>query len=288
MIGRLILKISREENVASLKRNFHSKGFLTTRIPLHHTPRLMKFYRNSFKKFETQGRRRTRVRVFKAALSRDAWGREEGMSQVWASASDQTKQARRGREGGRVGRAFVRVYLSAAISRTLQIEWRLLDTRLIPLKTSNGQKLHQQPPSTLRGYRINLPCRHPRRTHTHTHTHIYPSDTRRTFARFTSLLCLRATFSPYRLVYTTRVYLPFLPRLSPLFPFILVEAARARAERTRSFFSPLPSSLPSLYRRPKENPFDDSSLATPPIPEISVIFRVTAAQGGGRSVEGVN
>jgi len=64
--------------------------------------------------------------------------------------------------------------LAAAISRTLQIEWRLLDTRLIPLKTSNGQKLHQQPPSILRA--AVLTCLHGRQaspSHMHSHVHIH-------------------------------------------------------------------------------------------------------------------
>lgn len=41
-------------------------------------------------------------------------------------------------------------YLSPAISRAVQIEWSQPATCLIPLKTSNEQKLHQPdvPPST--------------------------------------------------------------------------------------------------------------------------------------------
>lgn len=64
--------------------------------------------------------------------------------------------------------------LAAAISRTLQIEWRLLDTRLIPLKTSNGQKLHQQPPSILRA--AVLTCLHGRQaspSHMHLCAYVY-------------------------------------------------------------------------------------------------------------------
>lgn len=128
-----------------------------------------------------------------------------------------------------------------------------------------------------------------------THTHIstrYPSDTR-TFARFTSLLCLRATFSRT----DSRVHHSCLPpfstslSLSPRYFPSSSWKRRELAPREHDRFPPPPVSLcllPSLYRRPKENPFDDSSLAnstTPPIPEISVIFRVTAAQGGGRSEE---
>lgn len=196
--------------------------------------------------------------VFKAALPRDTRlaGGEGRDGQVWgsASASDQTKQAAEG-----VGRAaFVRVYLSAAISRTLQIEWRLLDTRLIPLKTSNGQKLHQQPPSTLRGYCINLPCRHP--THALEHIHIYARIYIHVRCEYIetdvcSLLYLRATFSRYQLVYHPS-RLP--PRLSPLplSSWKRRDAARARVhrdERTRSrFFSLLfhsSSPLP-VHRQP--------------------------------------
>lgn len=183
-----------------------------------------------------RGRKKTNGRcVFKAsgAISR-YMGRRRGGWQVWASASDQTKQAAEG-----VGRAFVRVYLSAAISRTLQIEWRLLDTRLIPLKTSNGQKLHQQPPSTLRGYCINLPCRHPRRTHAlaHARTHSCDASTEtdvcsafRVFA-----LCSRV---PTRV---PLVYHPFHLSPFPLSPSKRRDAARARDQRTRSRFFPPPS-----------------------------------------------
>lgn len=242
--------------------------------------------------------------VFKAALPRDTRlaGGEGRDGQVWgsASASDQTKQAAEG-----VGRAaFVRVYLSAAISRTLQIEWRLLDTRLIPLKTSNGQKLHQQPPSTLRGYCINLPCRHPTHAleHTYTYTRVYVYIHVRYECIETdvcSLLYLRATFSRYQLVYHPS-RLP--PRLSPLplSSWKRRDAARARVhrdERTRSRFFP-PSPCPTrpllspctasrVSRRPKENPFDDSTTATPTW-KISVIFRVTAARVDSARSEGVN
>lgn len=198
--------------------------------------------------------------VFKAALSGDTRlaGGEGRDGQVWgsASASDQTKQAAEG-----VGRAaFVRVYLSAAISRTLQIEWRLLDTRLIPLKTSNGQKLHQQPPSTLRGYCINLPCRHPTHAlaHTHTYTRVYVYVHVRYECIETdvcSLLYLRATFSRYQLVYHPS-RLP--PRLSPfpLSSWKRRDAARARVhrdERTRSRFFP-PPLAPLVLSSPRAPP----------------------------------
>lgn len=183
-----------------------------------------------------RGRKKTNGRcVFKAsgAISR-YMGRRRGGWQVWASASDQTKQAAEG-----VGRAFVRVYLSAAISRTLQIEWRLLDTRLIPLKTSNGQKLHQQPPSTLRGYCINLPCRHPRRTHAlaHARTHSCGASTETDVCSAFRVFALRSRV-PTRvpLVYHPSHLSPF-----PLSPSKRRDAARARDQRTRSRFFPPPS-----------------------------------------------
>lgn len=163
-------------------------------------------------------------------------GRRRGGWQVWASASasDQTKQAAEG-----VGRAFVRVYLSAAISRTLQIEWRLLDTRLIPLKTSNGQKLHQQPPSTLRGYCINLPCRHPRRTHAlaHARTHSCDASTETDVCSAFRVFALRSRV-PTRV---PLVYHPFHLSPFPLSPSKRRDAARARDQRTRSRFFPPPS-----------------------------------------------
>lgn len=179
-------------------------------------------------------------------------GRRRGGWQVWASASasDQTKQAAEG-----VGRAFVRVYLSAAISRTLQIEWRLLDTRLIPLKTSNGQKLHQQPPSTLRGYCINLPCRHPRRhTRSHTHAHTRAMQVqRRTFVQ--PSVSSRYVLA-YRLVYHSCTTL-----FTSLHSLYLRRSGATRRElATREHdhvFSPL-----RVSKRPKENPFDDSSATT--------------------------
>lgn len=183
-----------------------------------------------------RGRKKTNGRcVFKAsgAISR-YMGRRRGGWQVWASASDQTKQAAEG-----VGRAFVRVYLSAAISRTLQIEWRLLDTRLIPLKTSNGQKLHQQPPSTLRGYCINLPCRHPRRTHAlaHARTHSCDASTETDVCSAFRVFALRSRV-PTRV---PLVYHPFHLSPFPLSPSKRRDAARARDQRTRSRFFPPPS-----------------------------------------------
>lgn len=183
-----------------------------------------------------RGRKKTNGRcVFKAsgAISR-YMGRRRGGWQVWASASDQTKQAAEG-----VGRAFVRVYLSAAISRTLQIEWRLLDTRLIPLKTSNGQKLHQQPPSTLRGYCINLPCRHPRRTHAlaHARTHSCGASTETDVCSAFRVFALRSRV-PTRV---PLVYHPFHLSPFPLSPSKRRDAARARDQRTRSRFFPPPS-----------------------------------------------
>lgn len=160
-------------------------------------------------------------------------GRRRGGWQVWASASDQTKQAAEG-----VGRAFVRVYLSAAISRTLQIEWRLLDTRLIPLKTSNGQKLHQQPPSTLRGYCINLPCRHPRRTHAlaHARTHSCGASTETDVCSAFRVFALRSRV-PTRV---PLVYHPFHLSPFPLSPSTRRELATREHDHVFS---------PSEYRR---------------------------------------
>lgn len=74
--------------------------------------------------------------------------------------------------------------LAAAISRTLQIEWRLLDTRLIPLKTSNGQKLHQQPPSILRA--AVLTCLHGRQA-SPSHMHPLARTRTHTAARLSSV-----------------------------------------------------------------------------------------------------
>lgn len=196
-----------------------------------------------------RGRKKTNGRcVFKAsgAISR-YMGRRRGGWQVWASASDQTKQAAEG-----VGRAFVRVYLSAAISRTLQIEWRLLDTRLIPLKTSNGQKLHQQPPSTLRGYCINLPCRHPRRTHAlaHARTHSCDASTETDVCSAFRVFALRSRV-PTRV---PLVYHPFHLSPFPLSPSTRRELATREHDHV---FFPL-----RVSKRPKENPFDDSSATT--------------------------
>jgi len=99
--------------------------------------------------------------------------------------------------------------LAAAISRTLQIEWRLLDTRLIPLKTSNGQKLHQQPPSILRA--AVLTCLHGRQA-SPSHMHPYACMYRHTYRR-TFVLCLRQWVSPV----CTNV-LALSPSLSPPSP----------------------------------------------------------------------
>lgn len=101
------------------------------------------------------------------------------LSRVASSMSYEWELRERARQqlGHSSGSGPLTLPLAAAISRTLQIEWRLLDTRLIPLKTSNGQKLHQQPPSILRA--AVLTCLHgspvahaPTRVHVHTHTSV--------------------------------------------------------------------------------------------------------------------